>query len=314
MKNILITGVAGFIASNLVCHMVKKYPEYFFLGIDKISYCSSLKNLDEIKDFSNFEFVKADFTNLEFMDYLFKKFKIDYVLHLGAYTHVDMSFGDSIIYTHNNVLGTNVLLEVSKKYSIKLFIQCSTDEVFGNSSAMSNESSTLDPSNPYAASKAAAEQLVKSYFHSFKLPVIITRANNIFGIFQYYEKVIPKFILKMLKHEKLTIQGSGKQKRSFLHVDDVCRAFDIIFHNGKIGEIYNIGCKYEYTILELTERLIKHFGYGEIEYVEDRPFNDQRYFISNEKLEQLGWKQEIMFDEGLEETINWYKNNPNYFD
>lgn len=313
MKNILVTGVAGFIASNLACYMVKKYPDYFFLGIDKISYCSSLKNLEEIKDYPNFEFVKADFTNLEFMDYLFKKFKIDHVLHLGAYTHVDMSFGDSIIYTHNNVLGTNVLLEVSKKYNIKLFIQCSTDEVYGNSSVMSNENSTLDPSNPYAASKSAAEQLVKSYFHSFKLPVIITRANNIFGIFQYYEKVIPKFILKMLKHEPLTIQGSGQQKRSFLHVDDVCRAFDIIFHKGKIGEIYNIGCKYEYTILELAEKIIKYFGYGEIEYIGDRPFNDQRYFISNDKLEQLGWKQEIIFDDGLEKTIEWYKNNPNYF-
>ena len=137
--NILITGVAGFIASNLACYLVKKYPEYFFLGIDKISYCSSLKNIDEIKNAKNFEFIKADFTNLEFMDYLFKNYKIDYVLHLGAYTHVDMSFGDSIIYVENNVVGTNVLLEVSKKYNIKLFIQCSTDEVYGNSLDISNE-------------------------------------------------------------------------------------------------------------------------------------------------------------------------------
>lgn len=312
--NILITGVAGFIASNVACYLTKKYPKYFFLGIDKISYCSSEKNFEEIKYLKNFEFIKADFTNLEFMDYLFKKYNIDTVLHFGAYTHVDMSFGDSIIYTQNNVVGTHVLLEVSKKYKIKRFILVSTDEVYGNSDVQSDENSLRNPSNPYSATKAAAEHIALSYQHSFKLPIIITRGNNVYGRFQYPEKLIPKFILKMNKNECLPIQGSGKQKRSFLHVDDVSRAFDIILHFGIIGEIYNIGCKHEYSVLDVVNKLSEYFKKnGKINYVEDRAFNDQRYFISTEKLEALGWKQEILFDEGLKSTIEWYKNNENYF-
>jgi UDP-glucose 4,6-dehydratase len=313
-KNILITGVAGFIASNLACYLVKKYSKYFFLGIDKISYCSNIKNFDEIKNYNNFKFVKADFTNLEFMDYLFGEYKIDHVLHLGAYTHVDMSFGDSITYTKNNILGTHCLLEVSNKHNIKLFILTSTDEVYGSKDHQSTEFSQKDSSNPYSSTKSAAEEIARSYFHSFKLPLIIVRPNNIYGgKAQYPEKVIPKFILKMLNKESLTIQGSGNQKRSFLHVDDVCKAFDIIFHKGAIGEIYNIGCKNEISILELAQKLIQHFGYGKIQHVEDRPFNDQRYFISSDKLEALGWKQEINFDEGLLQTIQWYTENQNYF-
>jgi dTDP-glucose 4,6-dehydratase len=319
MKNILITGVAGFIASNLACYLVKKYPNYFFLGIDKISYCSSIKNFEEIVKSDNFEFVKADFTNLEFMDFLFGKYQIDTVLHLGAYTHVDMSFGDSIIYTQNNVVGTHVLMEVSKKNNIHKFIHVSTDEVYGSVDGESHEGSLLSPTNPYSASKAAAEQIVRSYYHSFKLPIIITRGNNVYGPKQYPEKLIPKFCLKLLNGEKLTIQGSGQQKRSFLYVDDVCRAFDIILHNGKIGETYNIGCKHEYSVLETSQKLLEYFGYdlekdgNMISYIEDRPFNDHRYFISTAKLEELGWKQEILFDEGLIKTIKWYAENKDYF-
>ena len=314
MENILITGIAGFIASNLVCHLVKKYPNYFFLGIDKISYCSSIKNFEEIKDYENFEFVKADFTNLEFMDYLFREYEIDTVLHLGAYTHVDMSFGNSIIYTQNNVVGTHVLLETAKKYGIKRFVHVSTDEVYGDSSTQSDEDSHLSPTNPYSSSKAAAEHIVKSYHHSFKLPIIITRGNNVYGPKQYPEKVIPKFILKLLNNEPLTIQGSGEQKRSFLYVDDVCRAFDLILHQGVIGEIYNIGTEIEYSILEVANKLNKHFGKNSLEYIPDRDFNDQRYFISTQKLENLGWKQETFFEEGLQKTIDWYTEHQKYFE
>jgi len=320
MKNVLVTGVAGFIASNLICYLVKKYPDYFFLGIDKISYCSSIKNFEEIKDYDNFEFVKADFTNLEFMDYIFSKYKIDTVLHLGAYTHVDMSFGDSIIYTQNNVVGTHVLLETAKKHKIKLFVNMSTDEVYGSSSEQSNEQSLIQPTNGYAATKAAAEQLVRSYFHSFKLPIIIVRGNNVIGPKQYPEKLLGKFILKILNNEPLTIQGSGEQKRSFLYVDDVCKALDIVMHKGAIGQTYNIGCKEEHSVLEVTEKLVNYFKNNDenrreasIIFIEDRPFNDQRYFISCEKIETLGWKQEIFFEEGLKRTIEWYVNNQKYF-
>lgn len=313
MKNILVTGVAGFIGSHALCYLVKKYPEYFFLGIDKISYCSSIKNFEEVKDHPNFKFIKADFTNLEFMDFLFSEYKIDTVFHLGAYTHVDNSFGDSIPYTQNNVVGTHVLLETSKKYNISKFLLVSTDEVFGNSNEQSNEESPTWASNQYAATKLAAEQIAMSYYHSFKLPIIITRSNNIYGPAQYPEKLLPKFILKMLKNEPLTIQGSGEQKRSFLYVSDVCRAFDIVLHKGVIGEIYNIGCKYEYSVLDVANKLIEYYGRGEIVYIEDRPFNDQRYFISSSKIEALGWEQEVLFDEGLLKTIVWYTENSNYF-
>jgi dTDP-glucose 4,6-dehydratase len=313
---ILITGVAGFIASNLVCYLVKKYPEYQFVGIDKISYCSSTKNFEEILEYKNFKFIKADFTDIIFMEYIFDNEKIDTVLHLGAYTHVDMSFGNSIIYTQNNILGTHVLLEISKKFNIKRFILCSTDEVYGNNEGQSNENTILQATNMYAATKAAAEQIANSYYHSFKFPLIITRANNLIGKHQYPEKLIPKFILKICKGEDLTIQGTGEQKRCFLHVNDLCRAFDIILHKGVIGETYNIGCKDEYTVLEVTNKLLELFPNekrSKIVFIEDRPFNDQRYFISSNKIEALGWKQEIFFDEALKLTVDWYIANQNYF-
>lgn len=313
MKNILITGVAGFSPSHLVCYLVKKYPQYFFLGIDKISYCSSIKNFRDISDYTNFKFIQADFTNLEFMDYLFTQYSIDTVLHLGAYTHVDASFGNSIAYTSNNIVGTHVLLEVSKKHKILKFIYCSTDEVFGDSPYLSTENSTIDPSNPYSATKLAAEKIAMSYFYSFRLPIIVVRPNNLYGENQYPEKVIPKFILKLLNDQPLTIQGTGNQKRSFLYVGDLCKAFDIVLHSGKIGETYNIGCNSEYTILELAQILIQHFGKGEIVYIPDRPFNDQRYLISSQKIECLGWKQETSFAEGLLKTIKWYTENKDYF-
>ena len=313
MRNVLITGVAGFIASNLACYLVEKYPDVFFLGIDKISYCSNVKNFEEISRDKNFKFIKADFTNLDFMDYLFSNYNIDTVLHLGAYTHVDMSFGNSIIYTQNNVVGTHVLLETAKKYNVTRFINMSTDEVYGSSHTQSDENSLLIPTNPYAASKSAAEQIARSYFHSFRLPVIVVRANNVIGPKQYPEKLLGKFILKILNGENLPIQGSGEQKRSFLYVTDVCRALEIVLQKGEIGETYNIGCKEEHSVLQVAGHIIAHFKKGDITFVEDRPFNDQRYFISSEKIEALGWTQEVSFSDALSFTIDWYVNNQNYF-
>ena len=313
--NILVTGVAGFIGSNVICYLVTQHPEYKFVGIDKLSYCSSVMNFMEIKTMTNFTFVKADICDLDFMDHVFTEYHIDVVMHFAAYTHVDHSFGNSLIFTHNNVIGTHVLLEVSKKHKITKFIHVSTDEIYGNSHEQSDETSIADPTNPYAATKAAAEHLVKSYYHSFKLPVIITRGNNCYGIKQYPEKVIPKFILRLLRGLPCIIQGSGKQLRSFLHVDDVARAFDIILHKGVIGEVYNIGCPDEHSIIGLAKDLVdllvddlteidKYIIYGK-----DRDFNDQRYYISNSKLVALGWKPEVGFVDGLRQTIDWYKAN-----
>lgn len=314
MKNVLLTGVAGFIGSNLCCYLVEKYREVQFIGIDKISYCSRMENLREVERFKNFLFVKADFTNLDFMDYIFRYYKIDTVIHMGAYTHVDMSFGQSIIYTQNNVVGTHILLETAYKNKISKFIYVSTDEVYGCKLDQSDECSLLEPTNPYAATKAAAEHLVRSYYHSYKLPVIISRGNNVYGPKQYPEKVIPRFILNALNGLPLTIQGTGYQKRSFMYIDDVCEAFDKILNYGVIGQTYNIGSKDEYSVLELTDKMRTHFPDIIVEHGVDRMFNDKRYAISTEKLIDLGWQQKVSFDEGLIKTIEWYSQNQNYFD
>ena len=319
-KSILVTGVAGFIGSNVIVSFVKKYPHYRFIGVDKISYCSVLKNFEEIETADNFKFIKADITNINSMKTIFKLYNINIVLHFASYTHVDHSFANSIIFTKNNVLGTHVLLEVSKEFNVKRFVHVSTDEVYGNQqdTVSVEEITVLAPTNPYAATKAAAEHLVRAYHISFGLPIIITRGNNVYGPKQYPEKVIPKFIFHLLKGEKCPIQGTGEQKRSFLYTEDVVSAFDIILHNGLIGETYNIGSKTEHSVLEVLKEIVEimHPGKDFMNYLtfeKDRDFNDQRYYISVEKLEKLGWKKKVSFKEGIEKTIKWYLNNKKHF-
>ncbi len=313
LRCILITGAAGFIPSNLSVYLVKKYPQVQFIGLDKMTYCSDLRNLDEITDNKNWTFYRCDLLNEECLSSIFERHPIDTVIHCAAYSHVDASFFNSIEFTRNNILGTHILLEMVRKYGkIEKFIGVSTDEVYGSQTTLSTEDSILDPTNPYAATKAAAEHLMKSYYHSFGLKLVITRGNNVYGPKQYPEKVIPRFALRLMKGEKCQIQGSGQQKRSFLHVDDVVRAFDFILFHGHIGEIYNIGIDKEYSVLEVATKMINILKPEEkienlIEFIEDRNFNDQRYFISSEKLLKLGWSPEIDFETGLRQTIEWYE-------
>lgn len=319
-KSILVTGVAGFIGSNVIVHLVHQYPHYKFVGIDKISYCSTCKNFQEIENAPNFTFIKADITDLNTMREIFRTHKVNIVLHFAAYTHVDHSFANSVIFTKNNVLGTHILLEVSKEYHVKRFIHVSTDEVYGDQKEEISveETTILAPTNPYAATKAAAEHLVRSYYISFGLPIIITRGNNVYGPKQYPEKVIPKFILHLLKGEKCPIQGSGTQKRSFLYTEDVMSAFDILLHRGEIGETYNIGSKIEYSVLDVLKELVsiihpdKDFMHYLV-YEKDREFNDQRYYISVDKLEKLGWEKKVSFTEGIRKTIDWYYSHQDHF-
>lgn len=316
IEQILVTGVAGFIGSNFICYMVKKYPNINFIGIDKLSYCSNVDNFKEISDSNNFNFVKADLTNQTKINSIFQHNSIDVIIHFAAYSHVDHSFNDSITFVKNNVIGTTVLLEMSKKYNIKKFIHVSTDEVYGNSGTISSEKSLLNPTNPYSASKAGAEHMCMSYYHSFKTPIIITRGNNVYGPKQYPEKLIPKFIEILLNGDKCTIHGSGMQKRSFLYVDDVCKAFETILWKGKIGEIYNIGTEKEYTVMEITEKLIEKLcgtnNFDEkCKNVQDRPYNDQSYSIDSSKIHSLGWKPITNIDDGIDMTINYYKNKMN---
>lgn len=312
--NILVTGGCGFIGSNFINYMLK--TDVKIVNIDCLNYCANEKN---VVSHSNYKFIKGNITSKDFVLHILNEYAIDAIIHFAAQSHVDNSFDNSLQYTTDNVYGTHVLLQASKEYGkLKKFLHFSTDEVYGEvdlDHTGCHEKSLLNPTNPYAATKAAAEFIVRSYYHSFKLPVIIIRCNNVYGPNQYPEKVIPKFIKQLTSDLKVTIQN-GECKRAFLHVYDTAMAFIKILENGTIGEIYNIGCdeKMEYSILEVAELLIKKIknseNYGEyIEYIEDRPFNDQRYYISNSKLKALGWEITIDFENGINDLIEKSKGS-----
>ena len=334
-KCILLTGGAGFIGSNTLIHLVVKYPNYKFICLDRLEPCASKLNLSEIEQCKNFVFVQGDILDYNLVYKLFQQHQVDTVMHFAAESSVDNSFGNSIHFTETNVKGTHVLLEATRainnqqtEQQIKRFIHVSTDEVYGETLGddieLKEKTSHLSPNNPYSSSKVGAEFIVKSYGCSYKLPWIITRGNNVYGIRQFPEKMIPKFITLLSQGKKCSIHGTGKNRRSFLHVDDVARAFDVILHRGKLGEIYNIGTHQEYENIEVLEKLITLFKqhYPEllapdgnyVEFVRDRAFNDFRYRISTLALEELGWKLENSdFDEWLLKTIQWYLANPNHW-
>ena len=321
MKNILVTGGCGFIASNFLNYMIKKYERYNFINLDAMYYCANEKNITKSnRSKKNYKLIKGTIQNKELVRFILEENKIDTIIHFAAQSHVDNSFSNPIQYTKDNILGTHILLECIREYGkIEKFIHVSTDEVYGESlcqeTDIKNEKSLLNPTNPYAATKASAEMIVNSYVYSYGLPVIITRGNNVYGPRQYPEKLIPKFIKLLSEDKKCTIHGEGYTERSFLYVDDVVKAFECILFKGKIGEIYNIGTNYEYSVMEITRRLIKMIHNCEleneryiekyIEFVEDRKYNDKRYNISFNKLLDLGWKQETFIDEGLKKTIEY---------
>ena len=320
IKTLFVTGGAGFIGSNFINYFAKKNPLVPIINFDALYYSSNINNIDkEIKNSKNYTFIKGNLRSFDLLKDIFQTYKISHIIHFAAQTHVDNSFEDSIEYTKDNILGTHNLLEVNRLYNKNLvkFIHISTDEVYGESllddkELHKTEQSILCPTNPYAATKASAELLVKAYYYSFNLPIIITRGNNVYGPNQYPEKVIPRFISLLKKGEKVTIQGDGSCVRAFLHVYDTVTAFENVLVKGKIGEIYNIGCDegMEYSIMELAKILIKMIRNTEnyddwIEYIKDRPFNDKRYYISNQKVKKLGWDIKINFLEGLQQLIEY---------
>ncbi|KAJ3102125.1 hypothetical protein HDU97_000767 [Phlyctochytrium planicorne] len=276
--NILVTGGAGFIASHVVIKLVKAYPNYQIINLDKLDYCSTLKNLADIKEYPNYKFIKGDITITDFVNFLLKEYKIDVVFHFAAQSHVDNSFGDSFEFTKNNVLGTHVLLEAARLHGVKKFIHVSTDEVYGETDYAKpccDEDANLSPSNPYSATKAAAECLAQAYLKSFKLPVIITRSNNIYGPHQYPEKVIPKFICSLLNGKKWLvsqnvldeynlrfsfIHGDGSNSRHYLYISDAVDAFITVLKSGIPGEAYNIGTDFEISNRHLARYLLMEFG------------------------------------------------------
>ena len=321
MKTAVVTGGLGFIGSNLIRMLSNK--GYFVINIDKVSYASSFSNISE--NIKNYSFYKLNINNQNKVYEILNKYKPKVIYNLAAETHVDKSIDGPKEFINSNILGVFNLLEAIRNYIKKnslRFIHISTDEVYGESMISEDEekkteSTVLCPTNPYAATKAAAELIAKSYYFSFKMPIIITRGNNVYGPNQYPEKLIPRFIDLLNKDQKVTIQGDGTNLRAFLHVLDVCSGLKIILEKGAIGEIYNIGSDidHEYSVTEIAHKLIKLLknteNYDEwISYIEDRPFNDKRYHISNDKLKQLGWTINIDFDEGLKNLISKSVDKP----
>ena len=319
--NLLVTGCCGFIGSNFVNYYFKENSSVNIINLDAMYYCASENNVDEhIRKSDRYKLIKGNLCSFELISSTLERYNIDTVIHFAAQSHVQNSFDDALQYTHDNVVGTHTLLEACRKYGkIQRFIHISTDEVYGESmisenEEKKNEGSVLCPTNPYAATKAAAELIAKSYYHSFKMPIIITRGNNVYGPNQYPEKLIPIFIQQLLKGNQVTIQGDGSNVRAFLHVSDVCSALKLVLENGKIGEIYNIGSDdhHEYTVSQvahiLIEKIIGTKDYDKwISYIQDRPFNDKRYYISNQKVKDLGWTIETDFNNGIDELIEKMK-------
>ncbi|RYO92430.1 hypothetical protein DL764_008137 [Monosporascus ibericus] len=319
VKNIMITGGAGFIACWVVRHLTLTYPgAYNIVSFDKLDYCASLNNIWMLRDKRNFTFHYGDITNpSEVLDCM-ERYNIDTIFHFAAQSHVDLSFGNSYGFTHTNVYGTHVMLESAKKVGVKRFIHVSTDEVYGEVKDDDDdllETSILAPTNPYAASKAAAEMLVNSYMKSFKLPAIIVRSNNVYGPHQFPEKIIPKFTCLLNRKRPMVLHGDGTHTRRYLYAGDAADAFDTILHKGTLGQIYNVGSYDEISNIDLCRLLLKELRIPNentqdfdkwVKYTQDRPFNDHRYAVDGTKLRQLGWKQKTPFAEGLRTTVGWY--------
>jgi dTDP-glucose 4,6-dehydratase len=317
MKNLLVTGGCGFIGSNFINYIFPK-EKYNIINLDAMYYAANKNNIEVyIQNSPNYTLVEGNLCSSDLVNHVLKSHNIELVIHFAAQSHVQNSFSDSLQYTKDNIMGTHVLLECCRNYGkITRFIHVSTDEVYGESMNTVNElskteQSILCPTNPYAATKAGAELIAQSYNHSFKMPIIISRGNNVYGPNQYPEKLIPRFIQQLKNDEKVTIQGQGTVVRAFLHAYDTATAFECILEKGEIGEIYNIGCdeNMEYSVMAVAKILIEMIkntqNYDEwIDYIEDRPFNDQRYYISNEKLKKLGWSITIDFIEGIKELIH----------
>jgi dTDP-glucose 4,6-dehydratase len=307
---LLVTGGAGFIGSNFIRYILGKYPEYQVINLDKLTYAGNLDNLSDISGNPHYKFVKGDIADRKLVYDLASK--TDVIINFAAETHVDRSIDDPTPFLTTNVIGTQVLIESALKYKHKRYIQISTDEVYGDiEEGMFTEKSLLKPSSPYSASKAAGEMLVLASVRTYDLPAVISRCSNNYGPYQYPEKVVPFFIKKLMKGEKVPLYGDGSNVRDWLHVTDHCRAVDLILHKGKVGEVYNVGANNEHSNLEITKKMLEILGLPDdrIEFVKDRPGHDIRYAIDATKIRnELGWKPSIDFEEGFRDTVLWYKN------
>jgi dTDP-glucose 4,6-dehydratase len=313
---ILITGGAGFIGSNFVRYMLDKYSDYEIVNLDALTYCGNLENLSGIEDNPNYTFIKGDITDKKLINEITDS--VDYIINFAAESHVDRSIEDPEIFIKSNILGTQVLLDAAKENDVKKFLQVSTDEVYGSLGVTGyfTEDTPLAPNSPYSASKAGADLMVRSYNKTFDLPVNITRCSNNYGPYQFPEKLIPLMISNALENKPLPVYGDGMNVRDWLHVYDHCTALDLVLHNGKIGEIYNIGGNNEKTNLEIVKLILENLGKDEslISYVKDRLGHDRRYAIDSAKIQkELSWKPKYTFETGITETIQWYLDNKEWW-
>ncbi|NNG67956.1 dTDP-glucose 4,6-dehydratase [Caldanaerobacter subterraneus] len=319
---ILVTGGAGFIGSNFIYYMLKKYPNYRIVCLDKLTYAGNLSTLRKAMEFENFKFIKGDIADRDLVYDLFEKEKFDIVINFAAESHVDRSIEEPEIFLKTNVIGTQVLMDASRKFGVKRFHQVSTDEVYGDlpldrPDLKFKEDDKLRPSSPYSASKAAADLLVLAYYRTYKLPVTISRCSNNYGPYQFPEKLIPLMIINAMNDKELPVYGTGHNIRDWIYVTDHCEAIDLIIHKGREGEIYNIGGNCEKRNIEVVKTILKELRKPEslIKFVKDRPGHDLRYALDTSKIEkELGWKPKVKFDEGIKKTIKWYQTNKEWWE
>ena len=319
MKNILVTGAAGFIGSNFAEFMVNKHPDYNIIVFDKLTYAGNMDNLKKVMD--KITFVQGDICDLEKVTETFEKYNIDSVVHFAAESHVDNSIKTPFIFTQTNVIGTHTLLEVAKRIwgegSANKFVHISTDEVYGTlgEEGYFTEKSPIQPNSPYSASKAGSDLVALAYHETFKMNVTVTNCSNNYGPYQHNEKLIPHMIKLALNDEKLPVYGQGLNIRDWLYVEDHCEAINLVLHNGKAGERYNIGGHNEKRNIEIVKLILKHLGKPEslITYVEDRKGHDYRYAIDPTKIKnELGWEPKTKFEDGIVKTIDWYLENKDW--
>ncbi len=318
-KKVLVTGGAGFIGSNFLNYVLRQRDDWEVVNLDKLTYAGNLENLKEIEEKPNYTFVKGDITNNELVNYLFEKYRFDYVINFAAESHVDRSILGSEVFFRTNVVGTNVLLEASRRFGIEKFLQVSTDEVYGSlgETGLFTEQTPLSPNSPYSSSKAGADLMAKSFHHTYDLPVVITRCSNNYGPYQFPEKLIPLMIINALNDKELPVYGDGLNVRDWIYVIDHNRAVELALENGKPGEVYNVGASREMKNIEIVKLILKILGKPEslIKYVKDRPGHDRRYAIDSSKIQsELGWKPSFEFEEAIVQTVEWYLKNKSWWE